>query len=543
MHCIFAIRYSSYSNIDFYMIIEQLKFSETNYFSKLLIDYVAGRLPESVRPPFATGYEGLQQQLEIPYPLKIDRSVLREAIRRQYSEVDLYETVEQNIELFKRDNTYVIVTAHQLCLLGGPLYYVIKIANAIALVRKLSAMYPDRHFVPVYWMGSEDHDFEEINHIRLFGKTLTWQTDQQGAVGRFSLKGVEPVIEELKMLLGDKDTDGLQALITRAYSQPDMEAASRTLVNALFGKYGLVIVDGDDHVLKSAMIPVIQKELKEQFSNALVSTRSESLQKQGYHVQATPREINLFYLNGSRERIVSTESGFAAGDKSFTEAALLEELEQYPERFSPNVVLRPVFQQSVLPAIGFIGGGGEMAYWLQLPEVFKAAGVRYPVLIPRTSLLYIYGAAAKKVTKLHLQAGDLFKPKDQLKKEIVLQDIAVDADLVTEKAEMVLLMERVKKKLMAIDPTLGPAAGADSQKIQAMIEHLESRMIRALKHQNETMLKQIDSIYQSLFPDNGLQERTDNFMNLYAVQGQSFIDWLVRELQVIDHEFVVASEK
>lgn len=525
------------------MRIDFFKFGELSYFSKLVADYTSHQLPKHLLPPYSLEIKGLEEQFSKPYPLKIDRHLLSDTILQQYGSIPLTSEVRENIHHLTSENTYTIVAAHQLSLLGGPLYYVIKIANAIALAQKLQQAYPDKKFVPVYWMGSEDHDFEEVNHIYLFGKKVVWETEQTGPVGRFSLENIEPVIQQVKEILGERAPHDILQIIDTAYSQKSVEQASRVLVHALFGKYGLLIVNGDDHTLKSASKDIILQEIQLQKSFSLLNKRSDSLKSAGYHAQATGREINLFYLQDkARTRIIPHAGGVEINGDLRSIEDISAEVHQYPERFSPNVVLRPVFQQSVLPNIAFIGGGGEIAYWMQLTTIFEHYQVRYPVLIPRTSLLFVNKGNEQKLQKLNLKVADLFVDKDLLKKNYLLSISEHSPSLAEEKEALQKILAVIKEKAATIDPTLGPAAGADAQKIQSITDQIEGKMMRAIKQKNDTVLKQIDHLYQAFFPNQSLQERHDNFLNFYMIYGSKFIDWLVQYLQVIDQEFVVMTE-
>jgi len=527
------------------MKLSALPFSDTGYFSKLVTDYTSRSEAVAAFSRRFAELQAVAELLEQPYPLKIERGLLSETILHQYDGMEISEQVQGNIELLRKENTFCVVTAHQLNLFGGPLYFVIKIANAISLSRKFQEQFPDKHFVPVYWMGSEDHDFEEVNHIRLFGKTLTWDDKQGGAFGRYTTESLQPLIEQLRELLGaDADRDGLMAIIETAYSLPNIERAARYLVNALFGAHGLVIVNGDDHILKAAMKPVFSEELFGQASEPLVQVQSRELEEAGYHAQASPRPINLFYLSpGNRERIERLEDGsFVAGELHFSAEALASILEQKPEAISPNVILRPVFQQSVLPAVAFVGGGGELAYWMQLPTVFDLHSASFPVLVPRTSLMYLPKAQLKRMEKLGLELSDLFKDKELLKKAYALEHSKEDPDLSGYKQQLEHIFQEVRAKAEAVDATLGPASGAEAQKAMNALDQLQGRMIRAIKHQQETSLRQIDHLFEQLFPEGGLQERKDNFMNFYARQGQGFIELLIEALMPIEHQFVVLQE-
>jgi bacillithiol synthase len=523
-----------------------IPFSATGYYSKLLTDYVGGNEPLSQLIGSKQSWESIDSLLQQDYRLKINRKILVDEIFRQYEGMEVTSAVKSNIAALRSENTFCVVTAHQLSFLGGPLYYVIKIANAINLSKRLAERHPEKHFVPVYWMGSEDHDFEELNHIRLFGKTIRWEDQQGGAFGRYSTEGLNVVLDQLEDLLGaDAYTDQLIEIIRTAYSLPSVERASRYLVNALFGSYGLIIVDGDNRVLKGAMKEVFLKEISAQRSETLVEAQSKSLEQLGYHAQATPRPINLFLLS-KRERVRIEQNGaggFVAGEQTFTGEELQQIIELAPENISPNVILRPVFQQSVLPAVAFVGGGGELAYWMQLSQVFKQHHAVFPVLIARTSLLYIPMPQKKKLDKLGLEAHELFMDKDQLKKEYALKNSGVNLDLSAHKERLEVLMAEVRNMASTIDPTLGPAAGAETQKMLNVLDQLQGRMIRAVKQQQEISLRQIDHLYDQLFPEGSLQERKDNFMNFYARSGRSLIDMLVSYLAPIDQQFVIMEEE
>lgn len=526
------------------MHIDNYKYSDLSFFSKLVSDYTNHRLPSEIQTPFPLSLQGLEQQINQPYPLKIDRKQLVEVIFEQYKLIEISQAVKNQIDSLQDENTFCIITAHQLSLLGGPLYYVIKISNAIALARRLKAEFPEKNFVPVYWMGSEDHDFEEVNHIYLFGKKITWESDQTGPVGHFELNQIEEVVEQVVQILGDSNPDDIQGLIKKAYAHKNVEQATRELVNGLFGSYGLVIVNGDEPVFKKSVADIIEKEVLHQASYPLLLEKSEKLVSSGYHAQATGREINLFHLGSTfRHRIAPHGEDFDINGKVWTKEELLNEIHLSPENFSPNVILRPLFQQSVLPSIAYIGGGAEVAYWMQLTSVFEHYGVSYPVLIPRTSMLWVNHSVAQKMEKLNLQITDIFKDKEAVKKEYILKNSDYESDLSEEKAAIQNWMEKVRVKAALVDPTLGPSVGADAQKIQNTLNQIEGKILRSIKHQHDTSLKQIDSIYQNLFPDHALQERHDNFLNFYSKYGQKFLEDLIENLNVIDQEFVVIMEE
>jgi bacillithiol synthase len=526
------------------MTIQHLDFQSTGYFSKLLSDYVGKKtdpLPFSKHPHDIAAIGKATEQ----YAILLDRSLLSETIRKQYQGIQLTSVTSDQIDALKNEDTFCVVTAHQLCLLGGPMYFVIKIANTIRLSRELKQRFPEKNFVPVYWMGSEDHDFEEINHIRLFGKTIEWTDKQGGATGRYRTESLNPVLEELGNILGNAPfAADIMNIVDSAYQHPDLTSATRSMVHQLFGQYGLVIVNGDDKVFKKAFTPILQSELTESLSYDLVLQQSAQLEAAGYHAQASPRPINLFFLGeNTRERITLEADGkYHAGDKSFSRVEILHLLKEHPEAFSPNVILRPLLQQGILPCAAFIGGGGELAYWMQLSSVFERYQIKFPVLVARTSMLYITAAQQKRIQKLGLDIQQLFGDAEHLKKNFALQHSQSSPDIQPSLEKILSAMQEVENIAASIDKTLGPAVAAESKKMQHALEQIQQRMVRSLKQQHETELKQIDQLYQQLFPNGSLQERTDNFMNIYAQSGKSFIEMFINELKPLADQMVVITQ-
>ncbi len=271
-------------------------------------------------------------------------------------------------------------------------------------------------------MASEDHDFEEIIHIHLFNDKIAWDTDKKGAVGRFELDDIDEFKEQLLEKFGNNES--FSEYLSQFYTEKDkdLSAATRRFVLDLFGDKGLVTLDGDSKELKELFSPVIKEELQNGFSGEAVSKTTELLLEDGYKDQVHPREINLFYLSAqSRERIIRNDDGsFTAGNKSWGKDEIFVEVDENPERFSPNVILRPVYQETILPNLSYLGGGGEMAYWLQLKGVFDCLKLTYPLIAVRNSIQIFDGISQKKMKKLDLSAKDMFKSIHENKKQFVL---------------------------------------------------------------------------------------------------------------------------
>jgi uncharacterized protein YllA (UPF0747 family) len=238
-------------------------------------------------------------------------------------------------------------------------------------------------------MGTEDADLDELNNIYVEGEKLVWNTKQAGAVGRMKVdkdlvKLIDLMEGQLSVLPFGKE---VLNLLKDCYKNGDtVQQSTFRIVNALFGEYGLVVMLPDNIELKRQLIPIFKDDLLHQTASDIVERTAAQLDKAGYKVQANPREINLFYLKDNvRQRIVKQGTKYKAQDTSFTftEEDITKEINEYPDRFSPNVILRGLYQETILPNLAFIGGGGETAYWLQLKDLFDHYKVPFPMLVLR----------------------------------------------------------------------------------------------------------------------------------------------------------------
>lgn len=474
------------------------------------------------------------------------REVLVNSLKKQYQNVSISQEVENNIENLKLSNTYTVTTGHQLNLFTGPLYFIYKIITVINLSKELKQKFPDNNFVPVFWMATEDHDFEEINHFYLFNQKHEIAKSKDGAVGRMKLDNIESVFSQLdETLKGRTGLEDVLALLKKHYkSSNTYTQAIRGLVNELFGKYGLVIVDGDDKSLKSLFINSMKKELIEQQNIATINKTSTQLENLGYSAQVTPREINLFYIeDGLRERIVFEDGVYKVLNTSlvFSEEEIIEELKSFPKKFSPNVVMRPLYQETILPNLAYIGGGGEIAYWLQLKEMFIQNDVVFPILGLRNSALVIDNNTSKKIEKLGFSVLDLFKNEDELIKQYIKEGSDILLDLNKEEKIIEDVFNDIVLKAGKIDSSLQPMIKAELQKSLKAIQNIESRLIKSEKRKEEVAINQIKNIKEKLFPSSSLQERKENFIYLYLVLGKDFIDLLVLDLKPFEKEFTFLS--
>ena len=534
------------------MKAQSISLERTGHFSKMFLDYIS---QDKILSPFykyPLSLDSFKNTLKDISSQKFNRKLLVDVITEQYVKANPpagragIQYPISNIQYLLKENTFTVCTGHQLCLFTGPLYFIYKIISTINLAEALKKMYPDNNFVPVYWMATEDHDFEEVNHINLFGKKITWDKKQGGAVGNYSTNGIGELIEELKPVLGDSENaKSLLLLLQNAYlKHTNLSQATRYIVNELFGEYGLLILDPNDARLKAEFSSIMEDDMLHTTSLKLVNDTIAQLEKYGYKVQVNPRDINLFYnIENQRERIVKENELFNVQNTplKFDKSGLLSELKQHPERFSPNVVMRPLYQQKILPNLAYIGGPGEIVYWLEYKAMFEHYGIFFPALVPRNFVMILEAPVSEKITKLRLAPEDIFLPINELNAKHIAS-VSGDISLEEEKKQLEKLFETMGVKLTQVDATLAAAAKSELQKNIKSIEELEKKMLRSVKQKNETAIGQIEKIKSKLFPDGSLQERHDNFIPFYLKHGKQFVPFLKENLNPMDFRFTIFSE-
>lgn len=534
------------------MDVDCISYKQTGYFSKLICDYLDEK--EALQPfynnyPTLKNFEAQIEEKQRNFP-DANRSVLYESVKVQYVDIKASKKTIDNLIRLKEPITFTVVTGHQLNLFTGPLYFLYKIISTINLTEQLKKEYPKYNFVPIYWMATEDHDFDEINYFNFKGKKLQWNQKTSGAVGPLSTEGLQEVYEAFSNELGGgKNADYLKDLFKKAYLEHDtLTKATRYLANELFGEYGLVIVDGDDLELKKLLVPNIKKDIFENTSHKEVSRTIDLLQKTSddYGVQVNPREINYFYLKeGIRERIIESDESYVVNDTDirFSKDELIKEVENHPERFSPNVIARPLYQEVILPNLCYIGGGGEIAYWLELKSMFKAMDIPLPVLLLRNSVLMVSEKENKKTEKLNLKISDFFLEQNNLINKKIREISNIDIDFAPQKellekqfADLYTLAELTDKSFLG-------AVKAQEIKQKKGLDKLEKRLLQAQKRKLKDQVLRVTEIQNKLFPNKSLQERNLNFSELYLELGEDLIPTIKASLKPLQLEFTIVNQK
>ncbi len=526
--------------------VDSLPHCETGYFSNLICNYLDQKKELRELYQHFPNREGFEHQLQKKSDFsKNSRETLVEELRKQYQRLgnlkkDL-EKVQRNISAIGNNKTFTITTGHQLNIFTGPLYFIYKIITTINLAQQLMSFFPDYYFIPVYWMATEDHDFDEINHINQYGGRLIWNKKAHGALGRLDTDGIKVVIDELAEHLGlGADATYLVDLFRRSYEQHSTLAeATLYLTHELFGDKGLVVVNADNPQFKRQAITLFKDDLLEHIAFNHFTRGSEILQKH-YFEQVYVREINLFYLRENlRERIEKQADSWHVVNTElhWTREELLEELGGYPERFSPNVVLRSMYQELILPNLAYVGGGGELAYWLQLKQVFEANGILFPLLVLRNSAVIVNQKQADQLKKLGLELRYLFNPLHEIKKKYVQQHAPIDIRLHSFKNKLQAMFDELEEIAKLTERPMLGAVNAQRQKQLNGLEKLKKKLIRSEKRRHSEEMERIERLYYELFPNALLQERHDNFAIYYSQYGQNFIEELFRCFKSLDFCF------
>ncbi len=472
------------------------------------------------------------------------REILYHELRSQLQGTALSIGQEYNLEVLKNNNTFTITTGHQLNLFSGPVFFIYKILQTIKTCEFLKAKFPNHNFVPIYWMATEDHDFEEINHFKTLLNYYEMNEKYGGAVGRIPVFDIHFISEFESEFRDTVYGTELLLMLKEAYQHGNtLTQAIRILVNRLFSQYGLLMIDGDSKALKSQMIGIFKDELVNSQLKKSTEEKVEFLKNRYGKVQVNPRDINLFYLSETRNRIELQNEEFKVinTDISFSKEEILKELETHPEKFSPNALLRPVFQEVVLPNIVYIGGNAEIMYWLELKDYFKNVKLSFPILIPRNSMLFIKEKTLQKIEKLDLNIGDFLYPFPNIVNKKLLSNHPI-LDMLQEQEDV------LKKQFNQ----LGNVAGKTHSSFQNMVnaeetrqlksfQRLKKRLLKAEKIKQQELLERLENLFLEVHPGKTWQERVLNFSVWFSDYGKDWLEICYEKMTVDESQLIVVA--
>lgn len=503
-----------------------ISISELGFIPPLVRDYLSGNRDLEFLYQFPPNEQGLIQSILSKTKNFHHREVFSKVVSTNYpDQKELTAKESENIRKLL-ENGLVVTTAHQPNLFLGPMYVFTKAVSTISLANHLNGIQSECHIVPVFIIGSEDHDKEELLHMEVFGNRYEWNTHQKGAVG--SMLVDESLIELLDKILvkfGDSvEAKYLKEVFRTSYQiGKTLAQAFGDMLRQLFGKHGLMVLDINIPEVKEAMQGVFLKELESQFSKKQTASTIDFLAK-NYHVQAPPTDINLFeYREGERIKIKSPSE------------ETIQRLRQSPTSYSPSVILRPLMQQIVVPSIANIGGAAEVAYWLELKPIFEEEKVDFPVILLRDIYSILDEKSWKKWKEASLDERDFFISIDEFKRKIATSNYDLEADQKEDLEEVEKLFESVKIKIKQIDASLEGTAIAESVKTRKAIEMLYGKAIKSLKNREESKIQSLEKIRNKVFEDNTLKERRENFASYYLQYGESWIENCISHLSPLDN--------
>lgn len=514
-----------------------------------MLDYL--RQAEELKPFYQheVNLEGIREAIKARQASPVNRELLTTYLKKQYQAVDAGKKVSAQVEALRSKNTFTVCTAHQPNLFTGPLYFFYKILHTIKLSAYLQEQFSEYHFVPVFFLGSEDADTEELNHFTSEGITYNWDAKQTGTVGRMLVnKDLVSMADRMAgRLKAEKFGAEVAQMLQQSYQKGfSIEEATFRIVHELFKDFGLVILLPDAADLKRAMISEFHDDIFKHTATEIVQGTSQKLSAH-YKPQAYARDINLFYLNENiRNRIEAVPGGgFAVVDTAiiFSPEEMEKELSEHPERFSPNVILRGLFQEMILPDVAFIGGGGELAYWLQLKDLFVHYQVPFPVLILRNSFLIIEKKYVELLEKQKLAVPQLFENPEELFKNIVQNESTERLSLDKENGVMQEVYSGIQSLASAVDATLTDHVKALKAQQEKTLHNLEKKMLRAEKRKFEARERQIEKLFNVLSPNGGLQERVENGLLFRAKYGDEFLQSVYKASLPLQAEFCILKER
>jgi bacillithiol biosynthesis cysteine-adding enzyme BshC len=522
-----------------------ISLSESNWKNNLLDDYLNGSDFLKSFYQYDSKLDDLSKAIEDRKKFPVQRSLLVNVLLDQNKDFLGANGLAEKIQLLKSDNTFTITTGHQLGIAGGPLFFIYKIITTIKLAKQLNQQFTNEKFVPVFWMASEDHDFAEIAGVKVFNNKLTWNnSDAAGACGELSTDSLNELIEELKKINGESSNAiELNKILSDCYQTGlTLAAATRKLVYAILGEYGVVVIDANDARLKKAFTEIMRDELLNHTAHQKVNETSERLAEK-HHPQVFSREINLFYKDKNlRERIVDFGDNsyqILNTDLVFSRDVLFDMLDKYPERFSPNVVLRPLYQERILPNIAYVGGAGEIAYWLQLKSLFDYYQVFYPMLINRNNALIISEKLLKKASSTGISEVEIFQDEQALIKLVLERTVTDDFSVSSNTETVVNEFDAIIGKAKLIDSTMEKYILSERQKTINALENIEKKMLQAIKKKNENSLNVCKQIAEEVFPNQHPQEREQSFIPFYLKEGKDGIEYLLENFKPLSNEILI----
>ncbi|AKK72853.1 bacillithiol biosynthesis cysteine-adding enzyme BshC [Chryseobacterium gallinarum] len=524
--------------------INKIPFSDIESIPQLVKDFLNQKIEGFENSTFSLEHFRNQIHIKQDSFSQEQREVLYNVLEKQLSGFTLSSGQKKNMDLLKLPDTFTITTGHQLNLFSGPVFFVYKILQTIKTCTYLKENFPDFNFVPVYWMASEDHDFAEINHFKTENNYYETNEKAGGPVGRIKITDTYFISEFEKEFKDSVFGTELILMLKEAYKNGNtLTEAIKTLVNRLFSEFGLLMLDGDSKDLKQQAKDIFKDELLHFSLQKNSKNKVDFLTGKYGKVQVNPREINLFYLTETRDRIDYNGQHYLVVDTNlqFTKEEILAELEQNPEKFSPNALMRPVYQEKVLPNLAYIGGNAEIMYWLELKDYFSATGIPFPILIPRNSMLFLKEKTVKKIEKLHLKTEDFFQNFTTITNQVIMKDNTI-LQLLEDKEELLVRnFSELKEAAETTEKSFGNMVKAEEVRQLKSFKRMKKRLLHAEKIKQNELLERLENLFLDVHPSKIWQERVFNFSVFFSDEGYSWLENCLEEMVVQESKLIIVA--
>ncbi len=537
-----------------------LNYKEIEGYPKIFLDYVHDfeKVAQFYKYNFRNKDEYLTHFKKSAESFSSREINLSEIISSQYSGFNTSEKTKNNLDKLRTNKTLTVVTGQQLGILGGPLYTIYKTLTTIKLCEYLSGRYSDFNFVPVFWLEGDDNDFNEVSSIGLlnldndfkvidYGEKIS-NDDDKISVGKLEItEDINSFFEETEKTL--RQTEFTKDILgeLKNYYKPgnSFKGAFKQVLFSLFDKYGLLIFDPQDDSVKTELKKIFKKEISDFRMHTEQVIKVSATLEELYHAQIKVKPVNLFYSDeNGRYLIEPTDEGFRLKGKrvKFTLDELLNMIDEQPQKFSPNVLLRPICQDYILPTAFYVGGPSEIAYFAQILPMYNLFEIEEPIIYPRSSATLIEKGILKSLDKFNLELKDAFVEKVQLEDKIIasVSDENTDELFKKVKDDFEIAFDKLKENLFQLDKTLGDASSKSQQKIFRYLEELKNKADNAVKRKNESSVRQINKISSALFPNSNLQERELNLLYFANKYGREILDKIYDELKidVFEHQVI-----
>jgi bacillithiol synthase len=479
------------------------------------------------------------------------RQLLAEVLLEQNSQFRASSQTLENIKLLAEANTFAVVTGQQVGMFSGPLYTLYKTITAIKLTKQLSDIYPQYKFVPVFWLEGEDHDFDEVNRVGIVNNEQVPMNIEYLHAGKIQGKNTGPVgeilfdnnLEHFFSTIGNNISNSefrtpMIEMLKRFYSEGvSFNHAFASLMNQFFGEDGLIFISSYNNQLKRLLSPIFQKEILEfPKVSQLIIEQSAELEER-YHAQIKTKALNLFYFfKNGRYFIEPRETDFSLrGTRHFiSKEDMIKIATDYPELLSPNVALRPICQDLLLPTFAYVAGPSEIAYFAQLKKVYQYFNITMPIIYPRASATIVEDKLERIMEKYQLGLIDFFGTAQKLNSSVIdfVSEVKID-EMFKEAAEKINnLTSEMKFGLNYIDPTLLGALETTKEKIDQQLELLKNKVSEAQNRKHDTALRQVNKVISNIFPNQNFQEREINIIHFMNKYGLDFVNSLKNEISI-----------